>query len=155
MSKRELYRKVLASIIALTVLVGTTGFIFEEHQCTHSGTDYSVMFYSNGTPHSDSCSNMPSESCCSDETESVPDTNQLDSCTLDGQSCCKYESETISISDPVQISSTEFKFTSGDEFTYLYNFKYKAQNTGRIIFRSYYNHPLGQQTLTLISQFLT
>jgi len=155
MGKKGLYRKILASIIAAMVLFGTTGFIFEEHRCTHCGTDYTVRFLNNGASQNDSCSNIPAKSCCSEDADVDSEYNQEESCTLDGQSCCSYKTESINISDPVQISSTEIAFISGNQFRYLFNFNNNAQNTGHIIFRSFYNHPPARQTLTLISQFLT
>lgn len=154
MGNKELHRKVLASFLVLTVLIGTTGFIFEEHKCSHCGTDYSVMFLNDGASHKDLCSDIPAKTCCSGDDANVPQNISEESCTLEGLSCCSYKSESISISDPIQISSTEIIITPGEHCGYFYNFNYNAQNPEHINFRSFYIHPPGRQTLALNSQFL-
>lgn len=155
MGIKGLYRKLLASILALTVLIGTTGFIFEEHKCTHCGTDYTIKFLNDSVSQSDSCIGIPAKSCCTEEAESAPEDSNAESCSIDGQSCCTYETESIIISDPVQINNTKIEFSSVDEFRLLYELNYDAQKQGHLIFRSLYRHPFGRQTLVLNSQFLT
>jgi hypothetical protein len=105
MRRPSTYRKVLASIVAILVLTGTTGFYTEEHRCMHYEADYRIFFFQEEAEKHLSCEADTTSSCCSDSPAENSDAAIPGAPDFLEEECCIYDYGSVNISDPVPPAS--------------------------------------------------
>ena len=114
MTIRKIYRTSLSALLAVIVLLGTTGFLIETHDCVNYGVDHRIILFDmDESVNDDCCSETSSKSCCSSETNDKESDNKTDLCSSVPGSCCEYTSESIKLTEVLIAEKSEINFDSG------------------------------------------
>ena len=96
MAIKHIHKTLTAVFLVLIVILGTTGFLIEEHQCEHCGTDYSISLITSDKADNNDCSNVTlTKSCCQTDSGEETQREEPGQCDLITGSCCNFESEKI------------------------------------------------------------
>ena len=96
------FKKILSLLLIVFTLAGTTGFTLMEHQCSHCGTDISLLLDTGENGEPDCCHNEVEKTCCS-ETEAITD----ELCSAHEESCCSNITINLELTDPAELISLE------------------------------------------------
>ena len=98
------YRKILAFIVAVLVLTGTTGFNTEELICKHCCSEYRIIFFQDEAEKHISCEVNTTTSCCSDSPEDMSDAAFPEGPDFLDEECCNYDYGSVSLDDRVPLT---------------------------------------------------
>lgn len=155
MTIRKIYRTFLSALLAIIVLLGTTGFHIETHECVHCGIDHRIILFDmDESVNDDCCSETSSKSCCSSESHDKEADNKTDQCSFIPGSCCEYTSESIKLTGFLISEKAKINFDSSIINSFAYIASPALQKTLHD-FRVLHNKHGGSEIIKINCQYLT
>jgi len=95
---KRIYKAILALLLFLVIMLGTTGFLIEIHECQHCGTEISLIVFDYALHEDEDCYGEPvKESCCTSNEGEKNSSGHSDQCNFGSGTCCKYVTESYNL----------------------------------------------------------
>lgn len=154
MNNRIVYRTILALPLIMVVVLGSTGFQIETHDCQHCGADVDILLYKTSDKADSCCSIKQEKTCCNNSSTQQDASGNDGKCNLNTEECCSYETDSYTLDYYLVTEKLFHSFGFAIKESKVQNLIHVIARTEHVA-TSYYNKNCGKHLSMLYCCYLT